>query len=243
MISKKMPETIIIPEHVAIILDGNGRWAKKRGMPRTFGHQAGVENIRRIAIASQNIGIKALSVFAFSTENWNRPQGEIDYLMTLPKEFETKFHDDFQKNDIKVIFSGRKTKLSEVNIAIMERITTESKDRQGLILNICFDYGSYDELTEAVKAIAYNVRNGDLDPETITPDVIASHLLTRNLPPLDFLIRTSGEQRLSNFMLWQAAYAELYFTPTYWPDFSPKELMKAIKDFSLRDRRFGAIKR
>ncbi|MDD3865712.1 MAG: isoprenyl transferase [Candidatus Izemoplasmatales bacterium] len=239
----KKTTTVNIPKHVAIILDGNGRWAKKRGMPRTFGHQAGVENIRRIAIACQKLGIKALSVFAFSTENWNRPQSEIDYLMTLPSEFETKFHDDFLKHDIKVIFSGRKTKLSDTNLAIMKRISNDSQNRQGLVLNICFDYGSYDELTEAVKAIASDVKNGNLNPENITVDVVESHLLTKNLPSLDLLIRTSGEQRLSNFLLWQAAYAELYFTPTYWPDFSPKELYKAILEYSHRDRRFGAIKR
>lgn len=240
-IKKQIP--LHIPNHIAIILDGNGRWAKKRGMPRTFGHQAGIANIRTIAIACQEMGIKALSVYAFSTENWNRPKEEVDYLMTLPSEFERKFHDDFLKHDIKVQFSGRKTHLSKENLVILERIANESKDRKGLVLNVCFDYGSYTELTEAVQMIAKEVQEGHLNPEDITADEIGKRLYTSMLPPLDLIIRTSGEQRLSNFMLWQAAYSELYFCKTYWPDFTKKDLELAIEDYSARDRRFGAIKR
>jgi len=150
----KINENLIIPEHIAIILDGNGRWAKKRHMPRTFGHQKGVENIRTISIAASNMGIKALSVYAFSTENWSRPKDEVDFLMKLPGEFEKRFKDDFKKHDIKVMFSGRKTHLSKENLEILERITFNTKDRQGLVLNICFDYGSRAEITEATKEIA-----------------------------------------------------------------------------------------
>lgn len=240
-VKKSIP--LQIPNHIAIILDGNGRWAKKRGMPRTFGHQAGITNIRTIAIACQELGIKALSVYAFSTENWNRPKEEVEYLMTLPSEFERKFHDDFLKHDIKVQFSGRKTKLSEENLEILERIAKESIDRKGLVLNVCFDYGSYTELTEAVQNIAKEVQEGRLNPEAITADDISARLYTSALPSLDLIIRTSGEQRLSNFMLWQAAYSELYFCSTYWPDFSKKDLELALLDYSKRDRRFGAIKR
>lgn len=242
MFSRKKPEILHLPRHVAIILDGNGRWAKQRGMPRTFGHRAGVDNIRTIAIAAQELGIAALTVFAFSTENWNRPEDEVAFLMTLPSEFDRKFHDDFAKRDIRVRFSGRRTKVSPENLAIMDRIASESKDRKGLVLNVCFDYGSYDEIIHAVRSLAEECRTGTLEPEAITPELLTSRLLTADLPPLDLLIRTSGEQRLSNFLLWQAAYAELYFTPVYWPAFTKKDLEDALADYSRRDRRFGAVK-
>lgn len=242
MLLQKKTETITIPRHIAIILDGNGRWAKRRGMPRTFGHQAGIENIRKIALAAQELGVKVLSVYAFSTENWNRPKAEVDYLMTLPSEFEKKFHDDFEKQGIKVVFSGRKTHLSPENLTILERIAKDSEQRKGLTLNVCFDYGSYSELTLAVQNIADLVCKEQLKIADITPETISAQLSTADFPPLDLLIRTSGEQRLSNFMLWQAAYAELYFCPTFWPDFSKKDLEKAILDYSKRDRRYGAVK-
>ncbi|MFA5007582.1 MAG: polyprenyl diphosphate synthase [Candidatus Izemoplasmatales bacterium] len=236
---KKRPPAI--PAHVAIILDGNGRWAKRRGMPRTFGHQAGVENIRRVALLCAGFGVRALSVFAFSTENWKRPEAEVAFLMKLPGEFEKKFADDFKKHDIRVTFSGRRTKLSPENLAILDRITTRTAERKGLVLNICFDYGSQTEIAEAVRAIAEDVRSGDLEPAEIVPETISSRLYTKDLPPLDLLIRTSGEQRLSNFLLWQAAYAELWFTDTYWPDFGEKDLLKAFEAFGKRDRRYGGL--
>jgi undecaprenyl diphosphate synthase len=242
MLFQKKTVPLRVPNHVAIILDGNGRWAKKRGMPRTFGHRAGIENIRQIAICAQEMGVKALSVFAFSTENWNRPEDEVAYLMTLPSEFETKFHDDFLKHDIKVVFTGRKTHLSPENLAILERISKNSQNRQGMVLNVCFDYGSYAELTDVVRGIAQDAAQGRLNSSDITPETISSRLWTKDLPPLDLVIRTSGEQRLSNFLLWQAAYAELYFTPVYWPDFDKKDLETAFLEYSRRDRRFGAVK-
>jgi undecaprenyl diphosphate synthase len=233
----------MIPGHVAIILDGNGRWATRRGMPRTFGHQAGIENIRTVALLCAELGVKALSVFAFSTENWKRPQPEVDFLMKMPAEFEKKFGDEFAKRRIKVVFSGRRTRLSAENLAILERITRNSADRDGLVLNICFDYGSYAELTEAVQAIAADVSAGALAPADIRPETIAAHLYTKDLPPLDLLIRTSGEQRLSNFLLWQAAYAELYFTRTFWPAFGRADLYAAFAAYARRDRRFGGLKK
>jgi len=162
--------------------------------------------------------------------------------MTLPSEFERLFKDDFEKYDIKVMFSGRKTKVSKENLDIMNRMIENTKNRQGLVLNICFDYGSYDEIITAVKEIAGEVKNEKLSIEEINPELISSLLSTRDLPPLDLLIRPSGEQRLSNFLLWQAAYAELYFTPVFWPAFSAKDLEKAILEFNQRERRFGAIK-
>lgn len=232
----------IIPGHVAIILDGNGRWAKRRGMPRTFGHQVGIDNIRTIAIACLKRGVKALSVFAFSTENWKRPQPEVEFLMTMPSEFEKRYSADFEKYDIKVVFSGRKTKMSEENRVILERITKQSEHRQGMILNICFDYGSYDELTQAMKQIASDVLTGTLAVEEITADVIERHLFTKDLPKLDLLIRTSGEQRLSNFLLWQVAYSELVFTKTPWPAFTEHSLDTAFRAYAKRDRRYGGLK-
>ncbi|MFO7969153.1 MAG: isoprenyl transferase [Candidatus Izemoplasmatales bacterium] len=239
---KKRSVELNIPKHVAIILDGNGRWAKKRGMPRTYGHQRGVENIRKIAIAASDFGIKALSVYAFSTENWKRPKDEVDFLMKLPGEFEKKFKDDFKKYDIKVMFSGRKTHLSQENLEILERITKNTKDRKGLILNICFDYGSKTEIVEACKAIASDVNSGKIKIEDITSKDIDKHLYTKDLPDLDLLIRPSGEVRLSNFLLWQVAYAELYFCKTYWPAFSKKSLEKALIEYTKRNRRFGGLK-
>lgn len=231
-----------IPKHIAIILDGNGRWAKKRHMPRTYGHQRGVENIRSIALAASDMGVKALSVYAFSTENWSRPKDEVDFLMKLPGEFEKRFKDDFKKYDIKVMFSGRKTHLSQENLEILERITNNTKDRQGLVLNICFDYGSRAEITEAVKQIATDVLNKKIIVDEINEKTIEDLLYTKDLPKLDLLIRPSGEVRLSNFLLWQAAYAELYFCKTYWPAFSKKNLEEAIMDFNKRERRFGGLK-
>jgi undecaprenyl diphosphate synthase len=239
----KNKEELKIPQHIAIILDGNGRWAKKRHMPRTYGHQKGVENIRTITIKAAELGIKALSVYAFSTENWSRPKDEVDFLMKLPKEFEKRFKDDFQKYDIKVMFSGRKTHLSKENLEILERITNNTKDRQGLVLNICFDYGSRTEIIEAVQKIAEDVSIGKIKPTDIKESNIEEYLYTKDLPPLDLLIRPSGEIRLSNFLLWQAAYAELYFTKTYWPAFSGKDLLEAIAEFNKRDRRFGGLKK
>ncbi|MDA3932246.1 MAG: isoprenyl transferase [Tenericutes bacterium] len=239
---KRKNKELNIPDHIAIILDGNGRWAKKRGMPRTYGHQKGVENIRTIAIASAELGIKALSVYAFSTENWKRPEKEVNFLMKLPGEFEKKFKDEFKKHDIKVMFSGRKTQLSKENLEILERITKNTKDRKGLVLNICFDYGSQTEITEAVKMIAEEVKENKISPEDITKEMITERLYTKDLPDLDLLIRPSGEVRLSNFLLWQAAYAELYFCDTYWPAFSKRVLEKALLEYTNRNRRFGGLK-
>ncbi len=240
---KNQIENLNIPKHVAIILDGNGRWAAKRHMPRTFGHQAGVENIRKITLAASELGIKALSVYAFSTENWSRPKDEVDFLMKLPGEFEKKFKDDFKDYDVKVVFSGRKSHLNPENLDILERIMKNTADRKGIVLNICFDYGSHAEITEAVKAIATEVLNGQLKPENIVADDIEKRLYTKDLPKLDLLIRPSGEVRLSNFLLWQAAYAELYFCKTYWPAFTKKDLENAIIEFNKRDRRFGGLKK
>lgn len=232
-----------IPQHIAIIMDGNGRWAKKRSMPRTYGHKKGSENLKDIAIVCNEFGIKALSVYAFSTENWKRPKEEIDYLMALPSEFEETFKGKFKENDIRVIFSGRRDRFPENVQELIERVEEKTKDRKGLILNICFDYGSYTEILDATKEIAKSYKKGDIKLDDINEELMTSHLYTKELPPLDLLIRTSGEERISNFLLWQLAYSELYFAKKHWPAFNRKELLKALDDFQKRNRRFGGLKK
>ena len=217
-----------IPSHIAIILDGNGRWAKKHNMLRTMGHKKGSQNLKDITLVCNEIGIKALSVYAFSTENWNRPKSEVEYLMKLPREFEESYKGKFEEHDVKVIFSGRRDRFSEENLDLLNRIEEKTKDRKGLILNVCFDYGSHTEIIEAVKQISEKYKNNKIKLDDIDVKMIDNHLYTKDLPPLDLLIRTSGELRISNYLLWQLAYSELYFTSKLWPEFNRKELFKAI---------------
>ncbi len=231
-----------IPSHIAIILDGNGRWAQKNKYIRTIGHKIGAENLKNIAIICNEIGIKVLSVYAFSTENWNRPADEVDYLMKIPRKFEESSKGEFKKNGIKVIFSGRRDRFSSENVKLINRTEEKTKDRKGLILNICFDYGSHAEIIEAVKQISEEYKHNKIKIDDIDKTMIEKHLYTKDLPPLDLLIRTSGELRISNFLLWQVAYSELYFTKKLWPEFKRKELFKALDNFQKRNRRFGAIK-
>ena len=231
-----------IPEHIAIIMDGNGRWAKKRGLSRTVGHKMGTDNLKNIAIACKELGIKALSVYAFSTENWSRPKAEIDYLMGLPKYFEETFKGKFEDNEIRVIFSGRKDRFPSDIQDLIKRVEEKTKDRKSMTLNICFDYGSYTEMLTAVKEISEEYKSGSIKLEDINEDLMKNHLYTKELPDLDLLIRTSGELRISNFLLWQLAYSELYFPKVHWPAFNKKELLKAIDNFQKRNRRFGGLK-
>ncbi|MCF7927125.1 MAG: isoprenyl transferase [Candidatus Izimaplasma sp.] len=231
-----------IPKHIAIIMDGNGRWAKKRHMPRTYGHKKGSENLKNIALECKGLGVKVLSVYAFSTENWQRPKKEVDYLMTLPGEFEASFKGQFEKEDIRVVFSGRRDRFPKKVQDLIKRVEEKTENRTGMTLNICFDYGSYTEITNAVQEIALDVKNNDLNISAITPDVISNHLYTKDLPKLDLLIRTSGELRLSNFFLWQVSYSELYFAKKHWPAFNKKALLLAIEDFQNRKRRYGGLK-
>ena len=231
-----------MPKHIAIIMDGNGRWAAKRGMPRTYGHKKGSENLKNVALHCRELGIKALSVYAFSTENWKRPQAEIDYLMNLPKEFEETFKGQFEEKDIKVIFSGRRDRFPEHVQDLIQRVEEKTKDRDGMVLNICFDYGSYTEILDGVKQISVKFKNDEISLDDINEELMSSHLYTKNLPNLDLLIRTSGEERISNFLLWQLAYSELYFPKVHWPAFNRKQLLKAIDNFQKRNRRFGGLK-
>jgi len=218
-----------IPQHIAIILDGNGRWAKKYGQPRSFGHYQGGRNLFRIARVCQKLGIKKMSVYAFSTENWKRPEDEVNYLMTKPIELFNKNKDRLDEIDYKVTFAGRRDRFSEALIDVIDTIELATKDHQGFELTICADYGAYDELLSAMKQV-----EGEF-----TKEAIESHLMVKE--PVDLLIRTSGEQRLSNFLLWQASYAEFYFTKVHWPAFSERTLKKAIKSYQKRQRRFGGL--
>lgn len=229
-----------MPNHVAIIMDGNGRWANKRGLKRTKGHQKGAEVLKKISEYVYDKKIKVLSVFAFSTENWKRDKDEVDYLMDL---FIKAFKENFEvvkKKGVKVIFSGIKTKLSDKVINAMKKMTEETKDNKNGIFNICLNYGGQDEILEATKQISLDVKEGKISIDEINKDMYENYLFN-DLPPIDLMIRTSGEYRISNFMLWQMAYAELYFTDVLWPDFDEKELDKAIDSFNKRDRRYGGI--
>jgi len=219
-----------VPSHVAIILDGNGRWAKKYGQPRSFGHLQGGKNLFRIAKAAQKLGIKKLTVYAFSTENWKRPQEEVNFLMTKPIEMFHENKERIKEINYQITFAGRRDRLSKELLEVMQMIEEETKLNQGFELTIAVDYGSYDELLTAINQLE----------KPVTKEDIESHLMIQE--PVDLLIRTSGEQRLSNFLLWQASYAEFYFTKVHWPAFTEKELKKALKNYMKRQRRFGGLK-
>ena len=230
-----MKEFKKLHNHLAIILDGNGRWAKKRGLPRTMGHRQGVETLVKIVRCCSDIGIKHLTVYAFSTENWNRPEQEVNYLMNLLEEYFKGLGKKLRNRNVKLKVIGEKTKLSDKLISIIDEVQEDTKNNTGMIFNIAFNYGSKDEIINAVK----NMVN---DNVTITKENLDNYLYTNESGNVDLLIRTSGEQRISNFLLWQIAYAELYFTDVHWPDFKEKELEKALEDYQNRDRRFGGLK-
>ena len=230
-----------LPQHIAIILDGNGRWAKKRGLPRTAGHQEGAMNVREITKLCANIGIKALTVYAFSTENWKRPDEEVKFLMKLPIRFFDEFAPELVENNIRLNVIGNIDELpKDLQQKILE-ITNLTKDNTKMTLTIALNYGSQDEIKQAIKSIATDVKNGDLEIEDINETVIENYLMTSDLPPLDLMIRTSGELRISNYLLWQLAYAELYFTSIAWPDFKEEQLYEALLDYQKRNRRFGSL--
>ena len=232
-----------IPEHIAIILDGNGRWAKKRGMPRIYGHRHGAFNLRDIAKYANKIGVKYMTVYCFSTENWKRPKDEVNFLMTAPNRYFKKFFNQLViDTNVKYKIIGRKDRIPEPFLKTLLDAEEKTKDHDGLVLSLCIDYGSQNEITTAVKEIATLVKENKLEIEDINEEVIENHLFTRGYPKLDLLIRTSGEYRISNFLLWQMAYSELYFTDVLFPDFNEKELEKAIIDFQNRNRRFGGLK-
>ena len=232
-----------IPAHIAIILDGNGRWAKERGKPRIYGHRHGAFNLRDLAKYGNQIGIKYMTVYCFSTENWKRPDDEVNFLMNTPVWYIKRFWKTMVLNtNIKYKMIGRRDRLPKKLLEAIEEMEVATKDHTGLVLTLCIDYGSRDEITTAVKNIAKDVKDGIIDPKDINEDMITNNLFTKDYPPLDLLIRTSGECRISNYLLWQLAYSELYFTDTYFPAFTPEKLEEALIDFQNRNRRFGGLK-
>lgn len=235
-------EGLNIPNHVAIILDGNGRWAKKRLMPRNFGHLQGAKAVERIVEDADDIGIKYLTVYAFSTENWNRPEGEVKELMKILRNYLVDCIERSNKNNMKVRVIGDKSRLSEDIINKINELEEVTKNNTGITFSVAINYGSRDEIIRAVKKISKDVSEGKIDADTIDNELISSYLDTAGTPDPDLLIRTSGEERLSNFLLWQLAYTEFYFTDVLWPDFNKDELIKAIEKYSSRDRRFGKVK-
>ena len=225
-----------LPTHIAIIMDGNGRWAKKRGLPRSAGHVAGAKTFKNIARYCNKIGIKYLTVYAFSTENWKRPQKEVDGIMNLLRDY-LKDAENFKGENIRLRFIGNLEPLADDIKELIKKDEADSADATGLTVNIAINYGGRDEITNAVKKI---VASG-IKTEDITEDTISAHLYTNDIPDPDFIIRPSGEYRLSNYLIWQSAYAEYWFSDVLWPDFSPKHLEQALDEYSKRNRRFGGV--
>ena len=228
-----------VPEHVAVIMDGNGRWAQKQGLKRVLGHQKGVESVRQTVEAAAEIGVKALTLYAFSTENWKRPRYEIDTLMTLLVKSLKNELGTLQKNNIRLQAIGQLERLPERARKQLLEVIDITSENDHMILTLALNYGAKEEIVNAVKCISKKIVNNQLKTEEIDEKVINNHLYTFTLPDVDFLIRTSGEQRISNFLLWQIAYAELYFTEVLWPDFRKEHFFEAILDYQNRERRFG----
>ena len=233
---------MVIPQHVAIILDGNGRWAKSKGMPRNYGHVRGAKNLEVICEDAWNIGIKYLTVYLFSTENWKRSEDEVNALMQLFRRYTKTCIKTARDNNMKVRVIGDPSVFAPDLRESLVRLEESSKDNTGLNFQIALNYGSRDEITRAVRKIAGECVQGGMDPADITEDTICAHLDTGGIPDPDLLIRTSGELRLSNYLMWQLAYTEFYFTDVPWPAFTKEELMKAIEKYNERDRRYGGIK-
>lgn len=230
-----------LPFHVAIIMDGNGRWAKKRLLNRIKGHEKGAESVRAIVRACREIGIGILTLYAFSTENWRRPKTEIVALMALLKKFLISEQKEMLDNNIRLHTIGQTERLPEDVRQQLQETMMLTKNNDGLILNLAISYGGRAEIVKAVKEIAEKAVDGRIDPDSITPDLISEHLYTGKMPDPDLLIRTSGEMRISNFLLWQIAYSEIYVTDTLWPDFGKDEFVRILRDYQQRERRFGEV--
>lgn len=229
------------PRHVGIIMDGNGRWAKARRLPRIAGHKSGVEAVRKVVEAAPDLGIEVLTLYAFSSENWKRPEDEVGYLMGLLKQYLLSEIAELDKNGVRLSFIGDYSRLSPDILALLEGAKARTAGNRRLRLVIALNYGSQDEITRAVRSIARDVAAGRMAPDAVMPADITARLDTAELPQLDLVIRTSGEQRLSNFLMWQAAYAELVFTEQYWPDFDGESLRRAVEAFGVRERRYGGL--
>jgi len=230
-----------IPAHIAIIMDGNGRWAKERNLPRTIGHRAGMDTIRKIVKESSKLGVRYLTLYAFSTENWKRPQDEVSALMKLVVEYIAKEIDELHKNEVVFNVIGDTTKLPEPCQKSIELAKEKTKKNKGLTLNIALNYGGRDEIISGIKKLAMDIKDGIVSVEQINEAVISNHLYTKGMPDPDIIIRPSGELRISNFLLWQSAYSEFWFSNINWPDFTEEDLRRAIIDFQNRNRRFGGV--
>ena len=236
-----MAEELKIPNHVAIILDGNGRWAKSKGMPRNYGHVQGAKTVEVICEEAYRMGIQYLTVYAFSTENWNRPKEEVDALMTLLRNYMKTCLKTAAKNNMCVRVIGEKSRLDQDIRDRIEQLEEATKENTGLHFQIAINYGGRDEIVRAVRQLSWQVQRGELTPEQITEESLSDARDTKGIPEPDLLIRTCNELRISNFLLWQLAYTEFYFTPVAWPDFSKEELMKAVEAYNKRDRRYGLV--
>lgn len=235
-----LPDADKLPRHIGIIMDGNGRWAKKRMLPRSAGHAAGSENFKTIARYCNKIGIEYLTVYAFSTENWKRPNAEVDGLMDLLRKY-LKDSTNFKAENIRLRFIGELSALPEDIRELMRQAEYDSKDATGLVVNMAVNYGGRDEIVHAVKAICRDVQNGTLSIDEINESAVSERLYLSDEPEAELIIRPSGELRLSNFLVWQSAYAEFWYSDVLWPDFKPRDLDRALRDFAKRDRRFGGV--
>lgn len=236
--SEKLPDNL--PEHIAFIMDGNGRWAKKRGLPRRFGHREGAKTFKKITRYCKDIGIKNVTFYAFSTENWKRPEDEVSAIIELFREYIIDVR-NYIGEEVRVLFLGDKTIFDDDLQKKMNDLEEDTKDYNKMTMLLAINYGGRDEIVHAAKILSEQVRSGKIQPDEITEDMFQGYLYTADVPDVDLMIRPSGELRLSNFLIWQSAYAEFYFTDVLWPDFSPNELNKALIDFGKRSRRFGGV--
>ncbi len=230
-----------VPRHVAIIMDGNGRWAAARGLPRHLGHREGMKAVREVITGAADAGIEILTLFAFSTENWNRPRQEVSALMKLLQLYARKEREELARQGVEVHVLGELSRVDEATRRAIDAIVDETSGGRRLRLNLMISYGGREELIRAARILGERVRAGELEPDEIDEEELERTLFTRDLPPPDLLIRTSGEYRISNFMLWQLAYTELYISPVFWPDFDRQKLYEAVLDYQQRDRRFGRV--
>jgi len=235
------PDIAQLPAHVAIIMDGNGRWAKKRLLNRVKGHEKGADTVRTVVRTCRELGIRYLTLYAFSTENWQRPKTEVEALMTLLKRFLKSEKSEMLENDIRLRVIGQTQNLPSGVRATVEEVTTATQNNRSMDLILALSYGGRAEILDMVRALAVKVRQEQIDPQAIDADLVADHLYTREIPDPDIMIRTSGEMRISNFLLWQIAYSEIFVTPTLWPDFGREEFLQILKDFQGRERRYGKI--
>lgn len=244
MNKKNIPKFSVLPRHIGIIMDGNGRWAKQRGLPRYKGHIEGAKTFRKIGEFAADVGVKCLTFYAFSTENWKRPQEEVDAIMQLFREYLIEAEErkaEGEEKGISLRFIGDRRGIPEDILALMEQTQAESSEKNNVILNIAVNYGGRHEITQGVREIARRVVSGEINPDEITEDMISQHLYTKNISDPDLIIRPGGEYRMSNFLTWQSAYAELWFTDVLWPDFTEENLVEALKEYEKRTRRFGGV--